>query len=218
MMSVDENSIVCKRQMRTIPSFPQKTERDIIHPTFLIFLPPRRESVLWGLVIFQFDHHMKIIHIIENCGFLSSNEIVLDQPSRRSNQEEGERFSRRNGITVCPIVEDDPEDETSCSATSSTTPPSTAICLNEQQSFLLRLKIFMLYIARVKETVLQRRVQAFVNHCTAENRRGNPNYQPLLPVLEQKLPKLIGAMHWDKTTCVLHKYCESRNIVLYDDS
>ena len=165
------------------------------------------------------------VHIIENFESSESNALVERVPQQGDNnaswmlahrievdeprQQLPTSGAARRPVSPCPrIVEDDTEQQD----TTVILPLPTH--LNEQQSFLLTLKLCMLYICRLGETALQRRIQALVNHCTAENRRGNPDYKPLQPVLERKIPKLVGELHWAKTLYILRKYCASRNIIL----
>jgi len=98
-------------------------------------------------------------------------------------------------------------------------PPSITdepLCLNDQQSFLLNMKICFLYVKRTKQKVLQSRIRALVNHCTIQNRKGNPDYIPLQGVVRRKLRALLGDDKWTKTRYILHKYCEARKVVLTD--
>eukprot|EP00977_Amphora_coffeiformis_P028575 scaffold36153_cov260-Amphora_coffeaeformis.AAC.1 len=78
------------------------------------------------------------------------------------------------------------------------------------------MKICFLYIARTEQKDLHSRIRALVNHSTAQNRKGNPDFTPLQVVVRRKLRTLLGEENWTKTQHILHKYCEARNVVLTD--
>lgn len=94
-----------------------------------------------------------------------------------------------------------------------------AIKLNDQQGFLLFVKIFTLYISRTNDAKnLTRRFKAIVSKCTLENRRGNPDYSPLQQVVQKKLRTELGDVHWNKAQYILHVYCRQNGIHLDTDS
>ena len=92
--------------------------------------------------------------------------------------------------------------------------------LNAQQSFLLKVKVCMLFLAKLEENDkrLRSQVKFLVNYCTAQNRQGNPAYRPLQPVLSRKLQDLLGPLHWHKIHLLLLTYCEKRRLVLPDEA
>ena len=87
--------------------------------------------------------------------------------------------------------------------------------LNEQQEFLLFVKIYSVYIKRTDTAAeSMRRFKAIVSKCTAENRKGNSDYMPLQQVLQKKLFKEIGELHWNKIQYILQVYCREKRVQL----
>lgn len=89
---------------------------------------------------------------------------------------------------------------------------NAGITLNDDQAFLLFLKICFLYISRINDRPLVLRIKAIVNKCTSENRRGNPEFSPLRKVVQIRLRVALGKMRWAKVQYVMQSFCNSRGI------
>ena len=102
--------------------------------------------------------------------------------------------------------------------TSATTTTSSMIQkrqLNHQQSFLLFVKVYSLYLCQVggdEKKLLLRKFKAVVSKCTTENRKGNPEYMPLQQVVQKKLRNELGHVHWTTALYIFRVYCKQRQI------
>jgi hypothetical protein len=96
--------------------------------------------------------------------------------------------------------------------------------LNEQQSFLLFVKIFSFYIVRRdnneedvqhnEASSLKQRFKAIITKCTTENRRRNPDFMPLQSAVEHRLRNEMGEQLWSNAVRILHGYCQRQRIQL----
>mmetsp|Transcript_17757 Transcript_17757/g.33700 ORF Transcript_17757/g.33700 Transcript_17757/m.33700 type:complete len:164 (+) Transcript_17757:158-649(+) len=89
---------------------------------------------------------------------------------------------------------------------------ANVVMLDDQQIFLLFVKISSLYVCRTKDAQLKRTFKATISKCTAENRRGNPDYTPLQKTVEERLRKVLGETHWNNATYILRAYCRKNRI------
>lgn len=92
--------------------------------------------------------------------------------------------------------------------------PVAHVELNDQQVFLLFVKICSLCLCRLNDAQLTRRFKAAVSKCTAENRRGNLEYMPLQQVVEDKIRRVLGETHWNKANSIFREYCSQNRIHL----
>ena len=84
--------------------------------------------------------------------------------------------------------------------------------LDDQQTFLLFVKFSSLYVRRTKDVQLKRAFKATISKCTAENRRGNPDYTPLQKIVEGRLRKVLGEVHWNNAALILRAYCRQNHV------
>jgi hypothetical protein len=112
------------------------------------------------------------------------------------------------------IPTDDDDDDANDTDKKQTT---TLRYLNETQSFLLLVKLTMLYLTHSQQVHLRWQVRVLVNHCTAQNRLHNPLYRPLRPVLHTKLRQVLGDDSWKHIQHLLLSYCHSRHLVLPEE-
>jgi len=86
--------------------------------------------------------------------------------------------------------------------------------LDDQQTFLLFVKISLLYVGRTNDAQLKRAFRATISKCTYENRKGNPDYVPLQRTVETRLRKVLGEIHWNNATYLLLAYCRQNRILV----
>ena len=158
----------------------------------------------------------------EDCGFL------LPVGGYRSNVD-----ASSQARPVSPVFP--PQDEKECdngnnnNNNNSNTPTTVQYYLTEQQGFLLYMKILIFYLTRRRSSLrVLSRVKALVRHATAQNAAGNPAYQPLRPVLQRQLQRLLMSdnddggtpqhSHWNASQNLFRRYCQDRHIVIVDRS
>lgn len=97
------------------------------------------------------------------------------------------------------------------------TSTKNVIFLNEQQGFLLFIKVYSLYLCHMKKDgsgkhLLLRKFKAVVSKCTTENRRGNHDYTPLKDVVQERLRAELGPLLWAQALDIFRIYCHERCI------
>ena len=59
---------------------------------------------------------------------------------------------------------------------------------------------------RLNNSSLKVRAKAIIAECTERNRRGIPEYTPLMSAVERRLKQSIGEIHWSRAQICFQSY------------
>ena len=80
----------------------------------------------------------------------------------------------------------------------------------ERENFLVFIKILFKILEEAHEPQTKARAQRIVVECRRRSRSGDPNYNPMMDVLEKHLRGFVGETKWRKAHLFLHHYIHKR--------
>lgn len=83
--------------------------------------------------------------------------------------------------------------------------PSFVTEARQRERFLIFIKILFKSLDE-REPHLHARAKRIVAECTRRNRLGEPDFDPLMGAIEQRLRHMVGETHWMRATAYLRHY------------